>query len=414
MRNPFAPLFELRSAAIGSSQALWDYLSPGVTSLSGQAVSEATALSVAAVMTCVLIRSRSLASLPVAVYERIDERRKRPAVNFPLMRVLARPNSWQTRSELFGMLETHRVLRGNAYAWKNTGSVVGADGQTRQQLIELIPLHPDRVTVTQADELGGPLVYTLRRRTTGQVVPLPQDEVVHLRGMITDGVMGRSVLQDARELVGGALATQEHSNVTWASGGTPTVVLKHPKTLGDKARDGLEKRWQQIYGSSKDQRRVAVIEEGMTLEKISLTAGDMQFLDTRRFSRSEIAGWFLVPPHMIGDTEKQTSWGTGIEQQQIGFLNFTLRPDLVAWEERLTTDLIQNPARFYIKFNINGFLRGDSAARSAWYDRMVRMGAFTLNDVLAFEDMNPFDGGDEHVIDMNRAPIGAAPPVPGA
>ncbi len=150
----------------------------------------------------------------------------------------------------------------------------------------------------------------------------------------------------------------------------------------------------------------------MKLEQLSVTEQDMQFLETRKFSRGEIAGWFHVPPHMIGDTEKSTSWGTGIEQQQIGFLSFTLRPDLVSWEARMNRDLIQNRERFYVKFAIEGFMRGDSAARSIWYDRMVRMGAFSINDVLAFEDMDAIAGGDEHIVDMNRKPIGAPDPEP--
>ena len=163
-------------------------------------------------------------------------------------------------------------------------------------------------------------------------MPLPQREVLHLRGLSTDGVMGRCVLQDARELIGGALATQEHSNTTWKRGGLPSVVLTHPKTLSEKAKDSLEKRWESVYGGSKDQRRVAVIEEGMDLTPLTVSLEDLQFLETQKFSDGRIAGWFFVPPHMVGDTEKSTSWGTGIEQQQIGFLSFTLRPDLVSWE----------------------------------------------------------------------------------
>lgn len=409
MRNPFSPLFERRDA-IGSSQALWDYLSRGATSISGQAVTEATALNVAAVWTCVSLRSRALASLPLKVYERVDDRTKRPAPNHPVARVLSQPNTWQTKSEFVGMLAAHHALRGNAYAWKNLTTVVSAStGELREQVQQLIPLHPDRIEVEQPGDLGGDLIYKLRRKN-GQVLVLPQKEVLHIRGLSTDGLVGRSVLQDAREVIGSALALQEHSSLFWQKGGTPAVVLKHPKTLTPKAKDSLEKSWEKLYGGSKEQRRVAVIEEGMELHQLSLTQNDSQFLQTSQDLREQIYGWFHVPPVLAGYTQKSTSWGTGVEQQQLGFLVFTMNPDIVAWEDRLTRDLIQVPDKYFIKFSVNGFMRGDQNARSTFYDRMVRMGAYTLNDVLAFEDMNPFDGGDEHIVDMNRQPVGAEPP----
>jgi len=407
VRNPFAALFERRS--IGSPFDLLTYLLRGAESSAGQLVNEQTALNVAAVMTCVSLRSRALASLPVRVYERLDERSKRPAVNHPLSRVLARPNPWQTRSELFSMLEAHRTLRGNGYAWINRVTAQSPDGVERDQVAELIPMHPDRVEVIDAqDELSGPTQYRLHRKN-GQVIPLAASEVLHLKGLSTDGRKGRAVLQDAREVIGGALATQEHANTFWKGHALPQVALKHQKTLSPAAKKNLEDSFEATYGGGKGKKRVAVLEEGMDITPLSMTAEDAQFLETRKFQRGEIAGWFHVPPHMIGDTEKTTSWGTGIEQQQIAFLVFTLRPDLVAWEQRLTRDLVTRPDKYFVEFAIEGVMRGDATSRALFYRTMREVGAFSANDIRALENLNPIENGDVYLQPVNLAPLGYDP-----
>lgn len=388
MLNPFRSLFERRS--VGSSHELYELLTRGARSVAGTDVTEASALRIAAVLTCVSLVSRTIASLPLKVYERsADGRSKQPATHHPLARILSQPNSWQTRSELIQTLQAHLMLRGNAFAWINRG-VVG----DRKQVSELIPLHPDRVQTEQVNDFGE-LQYVVRL-ASGGALTLPASQMLHLRGFSTNGLTGRSVLQDARDVIGIAQATQTHAGSYWAGGGVPDVALRHPKTLGDKARKTLEEGYAETYGSGTDRRRWIILEEGMDLTPISITAEDAQFLETRKFQRGEICGLFHVPPHLIGDTEKSTSWGTGIEQQTIGFVNFGLRPWLVAWEQRINRDLITAPHKYFVEFNIDGFLRGDSAARGQFYTQMRQMGAMSANDVRGLENLNPVAGGDDY------------------
>lgn len=393
-----------KGTPLTTSADLYRLLTAGRQSVAGVSVNESTALAVAAVMTCVSLISRTLGSLPIRVYERLGDRSKRPADGHPIGRVLSQPNSWQTLTDFLQMMQAHVLLRGNAYAWMNW---IGPEGA--RELVELIPLHPDLVSVDVADSMQAkPLRYTLTRKD-GSRMPLPFDEVLHLRGLSTDGFLGRSTLHDARDVFGVAIATQEHAGTFWAGGGLPDILLKHPKVMGDKAKKNLEESWIESYGGSKDKRRVAVLEEGLEVEAITPNADDMQFLQTRQFQRSEIAGWFHVPPHMIGDTEKSTSWGTGIEQQQIAFLSFTLLPWLRAWERRLNRDLVLNPARFFLEFNVDGLLRADIASRYNAYWRGVHGGWLSPNDVRAFENMNPIDGGDIYLQPTNMAPLGWEP-----
>lgn len=410
MRNPFGALFERRS--IGSPYDLLSAFGRGAQSTAGQDVNEGSAFAVPAVLSCVNIRQRSLGSLPVRVYERLDERSSRPVPWHRASFVLRKPNGWQTWSEFAGTMEAHRVLRGNAYAYKGMAKFPGTDGKQYDDVAQLVPLHPDRMQVEGDVMSGGPSQYRYTTRKGTELTFSPR-EILHLRGLSTDGLVGRSVLKDLREPIGGAIATQEHANSLWSRDATPSVVLSHPKTLTDTARANLEDSWESTYGRGADKKRVAVLEEGLTLEKLSLTPEDGQFLETRKLTRAEIAGAFCVPPHMIGDVDRSTSWGSGIEQQQIGFLTFTLRPDLVLWEQRLTLDLLTQPdgqaGRFYIKFAIEGFMRGDSASQAAFFRVMREVGAMSANDIRGLMDWNPIDGGDVYLQPVNLAPLGYDP-----
>lgn len=414
MKNPFAALFELRSAGpIGSAHELWEYFQRGLSTVAGASVSEATALNVAAVWTGLGIRSSLLSTLPVDVIEYSPDGRSRQVrPNHPIARVLSKPNKWQTRNELIGMLEAHRVLRGNCYAYKTLATTISpTDGVERDQVVELIPMHPDRMEVEEPKVVGDPTKYTLHR-ADGKPVELPANEVLHVKNMSTNGRTGRGLMVDLRETIGGSIALQEHANSLWSRDATPSVVLEHPGKLGgtgSKATVNLEESFEKIYGRGKDRRRVAVLEEGMKLQKLSLNPEEGQFLETKQDLRSEIAAALMVPPHMMGLNEKVTSWGTGIEQQQIGLLVFTIRPAVTVWEERLNRDLIARPDKFSVKFNLGGALRGDLVSQAQFFRTMREIGAMSANDIRQMFDWNPIAGGDVYLQPTNLAPLGFVP-----
>lgn len=407
MTNPLRSFFESRSA-ISTSHELWEALSRGYRSVAGVDVTESTAMQVSAVASCVRLIAGDLASMPVDVIERLSERERRPAVNHPVRRILSQPNSWQTWPEFLAMQTAHVLLRGNGY------SVIVRDSATSngsEQIRELIPMNPDQVTVEQAPWPTLGVKYTWTPTGGGTPIPFKQSDVLHFRGLSTDGLVGRSVLRDARDTFGAALATQQHAATFWSRGGLPTVIITHPKTLGadGKARRNLEDSWAATYGGGADRRHVAVLEEGMTVQPLSVDAEDAQFLETRQFTRGEICGLFRVPPHMIGDTEKSTSWGTGIEQQTIGYFRHALLPLLVNLEHRFGRSLFVNPDRFGLKFYTQGFMRGDAAARATYYWQMRQMGAASANDIRAWEDLNPIDNGDTYLQPSNLVPLGFTP-----
>lgn len=368
-------------------------------------VSEATAMQIAAVASCVGLIARDVSSLPVDVIERVSERERQPAIGHPVRRVLSQPNSWQTWPEWLSQAVSHVLLRGNSYSLIVKTSNTFSGGA---QISELIPMHPDQVTVEQAAMPGLAITYKWTPANSTRQYEFAQGDILHFRGLSTNGVTGRSVLSDARETFGVALATQNHAARFWSGGGVPRVVLEHPKVVGKGAKN-LEESWARNYGGGSDQSQVAVLEEGMKISTLSVSAEDAQFLETRQFQRGEICGLFHVPPHMIGDTEKSTSWGTGIEQQQIGYFTHTLLPLLVNIEHRMDRALLVNRERFGVKFYAQGFMRGDSASRATYYWQMRQMGALSANDVRRLEDMNPIVGGDIYLQPSNLVPLGFTP-----
>lgn len=409
MKNPFGVLFERRNA-ITSSHELAQFLLGGLTTTSGQRVTESTALNVAAVLTGVSIRSRLFSTLPVDVVEVIDpkNRERRPA--HPVAQVLAKPNAWQTRAEWLGQLEVHRLLRGNCYSWLNRVVASGFDGVERDRVVEMVPLHPDRMEVLEPENeiTGGATSY---RYTTkrGTVLTFTAREILHVKSLSTDGRVGRSFIADMREVIGGALATQESANALWSRDATPSVLLKHPKTLSEHAKKGIEDSFEATYGRGKDKKRVAVIEEGMELQQLSLSPEDGQFLQTQQDLRAQLAAALMVPPHLMGLSEKATSWGTGVEQQFINMQVVTVIPDVTIWEQRLNRDLIERPEKYQVKFNVRGMQRGDMRSQSEALWRFEQMGVYSPNDIRALLDENPIQGGDVYLQPVNMAPLGTVP-----
>lgn len=404
MRNPFRALFDQRS--VGSSAELMQLLMRGSRSLAGVTVNEKTALNVGAVRTAIGIRSELLATLPVNVIEHVDHRTTRVLRDHWLRRVLSKPNNWQTKTELHAMLEAHRLLRGNGYTWLNR--VMTRAGL---QVVERIPIHPDQLEVTEKeDDWGAPTQYLLHKRNGAQV-KIPAREISHLKSLSTNGRVGRSFIQDLRELIGGTIANREHVNLLLGRDATPPLVLSHPKNLSEKAKKGLEDSWEKTYGHGKDKRRVAVIEEGMKIEKLSFTPADAQLLQTDQDLRAQILAELRIPAWMGGLPEKQTSWGTGVEQQQIGIHIFGLAPSITIWEERFNLDYLDNDDRVRVKFNPRAMFRGDLKSQAEALFRYQQMGVYSPNDIRAFLDENPIDGphGDIYLQPVNMAPLGSDP-----
>lgn len=387
-------LIGMRPKSLITEDQVRDMLRNGGSTSSGVAVNEASAMRVASAWRCVNIIAGSIATLPLDLIVRVDENIRRPAVGHQLRRVLTvKPNPWQTPSEFRRMMQANLLLRGNAYARKvMLGNRVEA----------LIPLHPDRVSAKQLDTLA--MEYKITGRN-GATVTLGQKDILHLRGMSLDGVTGLSVLSNMRESLGLALQTEKAGASLFKNGMLASGYIAHPGQLSDNAARHLKESIDERYSGAENSAKWLLAEEGMELKPLSLSAEDTQWLGARDFQRYDIAMFFGVPPHMIGATDKTTSWGSGIEAQGIGFVTYTLSDWIKTWEESIKRDLVQESEweTLDARFNVNGLLRGDAKARWDGYVKALQWGVYSPNEVRRLEDQNPRDGGDIYYDPPNTA-----------
>jgi HK97 family phage portal protein len=351
---------------------------------SGASVTSESAMRVAAVYACVRIISGAVANLPLDVKRRVANDTRVDAEDLELWRVLRRrPNSWQTPSQFRRQMQASVLLKGNAYA---------IIAKTRGRVVGLVPLDADRMQVSQGD--SGDIFYRYTRRDGG-AVDLAQDEVFHLVGLTLDGVTGVSPITYARETIGLSMVQETHGATTFKNSARPSMVLKHPGKLGKEGQEFLRSSLDAYRAGGESEGKALILEEGMEASPLAMTAEDAQWIESRKMSRSDITMFFGVPPHMIGDTEKSTSWGSGIEQQSIGFATYTLEDHLTTWEETINRDLIPETQRdVYARFNRAALVRGDIKARWDAYTRGLQWGVISPDEVRALEDMNPRPDGD--------------------
>lgn len=361
----------------------------GFTS-SGYAVTDDTAMRVGAVFACVRILSDSVAVLPFHLYEHDGDTRKIQYEHSINKIVSRKPNSWMSSYEFKRLIMTHLCFRGNFY-----GLIVSSIGR----VLEIIPIHPDQMTVSQKENLQLEYKFTGK---SGVTKIFAQKDILHIRALSKDGVTGMSPIQAAREEIGLSAQTTRHGGALFKNGAQVGKVLKHPKTLSEGAANRLRSNIEDNYSGADNAHKTLLLEEGLDLDEVGMTSQDSQFIETRKFTRSEIAMFFGVPPHMFGDVEKATSWGTGIEQQGIGFLQFTLMPWLVNIEERFWLDLLtdKESEKLYFKFNVSAVLRGDFKSRQEGLQIQRRNGVISANQWRAVEEMNPREdpGGDEYIV----------------
>ena len=384
--------------------ALAQLFGMGIGTASGVAVNADTALRITAVMACIRVLSETIASLPLKVYKVLPDGGKEPDRNNPLWALLHdQPNRWQTSFEFREMLVGHVALRGNGYA-----EVVSTGGRGSA---ELIPMHPDRVTPFWAP--GGGRAYEYAP-PSGPSRVLLQDEVLHVAGMGFDGLRGLDPIAYAREAMGLAVATEKFGAKFFANDARPGVYLQHPQMLSAEAAKRLKDAWELRHSGAENSHKAAVLEEGMTVQQIGVDPDHAQFIESRKFQVTEIARFFRIPPHLIGDLDRSTN--NNIEQQSLEFVIHTIRPWLVRFEQAIRRDVMSDADKRtrVVEFDVNGLLRGDLQSRYAAFSAGRSGGWLSVNDIRRMENMNPIDQGDIYLQPLNMVKAGEAPPQPAA
>lgn len=374
-------------------------------SSSGKRVNERSAMQMTAVYSCVRILSEAVAGLPLHLYKYTGDGGKEKATEHPLYFLLHdEPNPEMTSFVFRETLMTHLLLWGNGY------SQIIRNG--KGEVVALYPLMPDRMTVDRDDK--GRLYYEYQvqdsdARTMKQgTVRLSPYDVLHIPGLGFDGLVGYSPIAMAKNAIGLAISAEEYGSKFFANGATPGGLLEYPGTV--KNPDAVRESWEKGF-SQGNSHKIAVLEEGMKYTPISISPNEAQFLETRKFQIDEIARIFRVPPHMVGDLEKSSF--SNIEQQSLEFVKYTLEPWLMRWEQAMQRALFTPDEKkdYFIKFNVDGLLRGDYESRMTGYATARQNGWMSANDIRELENLDRIPaelGGDLYLINGNMTKLADA------
>ena len=398
----FSSLFRSRDAPQNSTAgSAYTFFFGGSTS--GKAVTERSAMQMTAVYSCVRILAEAVAGLPLNLYRYTEDGGKEKAIDHPLYLLLHdEPNPEMSSFVFRETLMTHLLLWGNAYAQ------IIRNG--KGEVVALYPLMPNKMSVDRDSQ--GQLYYTYQRgtdeaiRDKNQTAILRPSDVLHIPGLGFDGLVGYSPIAMAKNAIGMAIACEEYGAKFFANGAAPGGVLEHPGTIKDPQR--VRESWQSTFGGSGNANKIAVLEEGMKYTPIGISPEQAQFLETRKFQINEIARIFRVPPHMVGDLEKSSF--SNIEQQSLEFVKYTLEPWVTRWEQTIQRSLLSTgeKSRYFVKFNLEGLLRGDYQSRMNGYATARQNGWMSANDIRELENLDRIpaeEGGDLYLINGNMLPL---------
>lgn len=366
------------------------------------------AMKISTVNRCVELRSASAAVLPVYV---MNENSKERLTGHRLGRVLwERPNEAMTRFDYEKLMGCHKLLRGNAYAW------IVRDPASAGP-VELIPLPPDCVT-PYLDQTGR-LWYLLFHPNTGQLTRLSPADVLHYKEYSEDGIAGISVLRRAAQTIRAAQAAQEYETDVYANGGRPsgvltaeadlngdtTVTLPDGSTRTVRQKDFLRQEWESVHSGPGKRFRVAVLDLGLKYQPIAMNNADVQFVESKEIRVADVCRFFGVPLHLVYAGKQ--SYDSN-EQNSIEFVKYTLQPDVTPREQEDTGKLLlpfERARGERVKREMKVFLRGDTAAQAAWYKALREVGAYSVDDIRALEDLPNVPGGGGRYASWNYGPL---------
>lgn len=358
----------------------------GPIASSGFAVNEQTSMRVSAVYACTRLISGAIAGLPLPIYERTEDGRKR-VENNPLWFLLnEQPYPTFTAASAWEYMAKCSLLNGDAFKQilrDRLGNITG-----------LKPLVPRTVDV---ETVAGRLRYYVQP-SDGKPYGLDQDDMLHFPGYGFDGERSMSVIQySAYQSIGIALAADNLSGKFYANGASPKHLFETEKAMSADKIDELRKIYDEKYAGPANAGRPMVLTEGMTVKDLSINPADAELLESRKYQVIDIARAFGVPPHMIGAQDTTSSWGTGLEQMVLAFIKFSLQPHLVRYQQELNRKLFRT-SKYFVEFNLDGLMKGDSKAEGDYLRQMLGgsqgPGWATTNEVRRIKNLPPIEGGD--------------------
>lgn len=370
----------------------------------GGTPNETAAQRLSAVYGAVEIRSDDLSCLPNYVLDT----RTRKRVSHPVLFLLnVRPNARMTPQVRRKMLERSILLTGNGYDW------IIRDPATRRPK-ELIPIPGNLVQVRQTTD--GYLWYYVTDPKTREVFTIHQEDICHYKGPSDDGITGMSVLSYAASTVRAGLAAQDYNRAFYESGGQPSGILtvegdfsgyvhdEEGKPTDKTQKDAIREEWEKVHSGAANAHKIAVLDYGMKYQALSISQKDAMFIEQQSQTIEDIARYFMVPLYKLQHGKQ--SYNSN-EQNAIEYMG-RLQPRVSQMEEEQTWKLLSMDdilAGLEIRSNMMALLRSDQKSRADYYRIMHQEGVYSINDILALEDMPDVEGGDEHAISLNFVPL---------
>lgn len=379
-----------------SNPADWlvDWMTGGGT-YAGPPVNELNAVRATTVFRCISIIANTIASLPFNVYKRTPEGRE-SATSHPLQKILHDQPNRITSSYTFRQIIAGGLLtNGNGYA------VIGRNNAGR--ILDLLQIPPQDVEVERKGRNG---FYRLEYLVTmdGERFRIDQETMIHVPGLGFDGISGISpIAAVGKQAIGLGLALEEFQGRFMQASARGSGIVEVDKALSTDGLHNLRMAFEKLYSGVEKSGKTIFLDKGMSWKSMQIDPSDAQTLETRRYQVSDIARIFGVPLHLLGETEKATSWGSGIEQQTIAFVEYVIRPWLVSIEQEFNRKLFRAP--YYCEHSLAGLLRGDSKARADYYSKGVNNAFMTPNEVRRAENLPPVEGGDRLFLNSAALPI---------
>lgn len=381
MENPATPLSELDSDS---------FLGSGI------GFSEQSAMQLSAVYSCIAVLGRSLGQLPLHVLRKDAGGKVQRATDHPLYYLLHdEPNQFQTS---YDWRETAMV---HVNGWGDSFSHVNRN--RKGEVISLDFLGPREAYLEKSTT--GRYIYRVNNDDlTTRAVQMP--DMLHFKAIGSGAKMGTSPIRQCREAFALGLESQNYGNRFFAGGGRPTAVVGVKGALTKDSWERVKTAWKKAQATlKKDDNNTLLLPTELEYKALTIAPEDAQFLETRKFSRSEVAGIYNVPAHMINDLDKATF--SNISEQAIQFVRHTMIPWVVKFEQEMNRKLFTDAERragYYVKFNLNGLLRGTAKERAEFYNIATRGGWMNRNEVRDLEEMNQVDGLSEFILSADLQP----------
>jgi HK97 family phage portal protein len=392
--------FRTKSAGVPAAGSM--PLLGSLASTAGVVINQTTAMSVSAVYACVSIRAEDGARCTPTLWRVNDDGSRDAAKGHPVQRLFRKPNRLQTWFEFYEQMQVALLLRGNAYA------VILRD--SRGNPAELIPCNPDAVQPLEASD--GSLFYQISRVGLFQLAVLrdvpqrvPAEDVFHLRGMSFNATVGANRTGLARDSIGVTLGLEQQAARWMANGARPSFLLKSAKSLTKEAAERLKSTWERLFGGIQNVGATAVLEEGLEAQPLSISAVDLEFIAQRKLSIEDVTRWFRMPPHKIGVTDGLSK--TNQAQADQDYVNNTIMPDLVRWEQKFVDCFDLDGDAYEVDFDEDELLRADVLTRLNVGRLGVLSGLLTPNEWRRREKLPPVKGGDEVRAPVNLAELGS-------